>query len=110
MEEHQIKYNQGIEIKASIPPNLGFRAENPNDSKLRIDNIRILEKSRHLWQKKADYGRRSRAENTMFRYKTIIGNKLKARSTENQKVESKVAVNILNKMTELGMPRSKKVA
>lgn len=110
MENHEAKHGNGLEIKAFIPPNLGFRAENQNDSKLRIDNIRILEKSRHLWQKKTDYGRRAKAENAMFRYKTIIGNKLKARSTENQKVESKVAVNILNRMTKLGMPRSKKVA
>jgi hypothetical protein len=110
MEAHQEKHGNGLAIKAYIPPNLGFRPENPNDSKLRIDNIKMLEQSRHLWQKKTEYGRRAKAENTMFRYKTIIGNKLKARSTENQKVESNVAVNILNRMTKLGMPRSKKIA
>ena len=110
MEHHEVKHGNGLEIKAYIPPNLGFRAESPNDSKLRIDNIRMLEQSRHLWQKKTKYSRRAKAENTMFRYKTIIGNKLKARRAENQKVESKVAVNILNKMTKLGMPRSEKIA
>jgi hypothetical protein len=43
-------------------------------------------------------------------YKIIIGNKLKSRSIDNQKIESKIAVNILNQMTNLGMPCSQKIA
>ena len=77
---------------------------------LRNDNIRILEQGRHHWQKETNYGRRAKVENTMYRYKIIIGNKLKSRSIENQKIESKIAVSILNKMTNLGMPCSKKIA
>jgi hypothetical protein len=46
----------------------------------------------------------------MYRYKIIIGNKLKSRSIDNQKIESKIAVNILNQMTNLGMPCSQKIA
>ena len=38
----------------------------------------------------------------MCRWKAVIGPKLKARRFENQKTEVKLAVNILNKMTELG--------
>ena len=56
------------------------------------------------------YGRRAKVENSMYRYKIIIGNKLKSRSIDNQKIESKVAVNILNKMTNLGMPCSQEIA
>jgi hypothetical protein len=110
MIAHQEKYGNGLEIKAAIPPNLRFRAEMPTDSKLRVDNIRVFEKSRQRWQKHADYGRRARAENGMYRYKTIIGNKLRSRSFSSQKAESKIAVNILNKMAGLGMPCSKKFA
>ena len=110
MIAHQEKYGNGLEIKAAIPPNLGFRPEMPTDSKLRVDNIRVFEKGRQRWQEHADYGRRARAENGMFRYKTIIGNKFKSRSFSSQKTESKIAVNILNKMAGLGMPCSKKFA
>jgi hypothetical protein len=38
----------------------------------------------------------------MYRYKIIIGNKLKSRSIDNQKIESKIAVNILNVFTKMG--------
>lgn len=110
MSNHQEKFGNGLIIKAAIPPNLGFRPEMPTDSKLRVDNIRILEKGRQKWQKESAYGRRAKVENIMFRYKTIIGNKLKSRSFLNQKTECKVAVNILNTMIQLGMPCSKKCA
>jgi hypothetical protein len=46
----------------------------------------------------------------IYRYKSIIGNKLKSRTFLNQKTESKVAANILNIMTKLGMPDTKKFA
>ncbi len=110
MEDHQSRHGNGLGIKAAIPPNLGFRAKKPDDSMLRNDNIRILEQGRHYWQKETNYGRRARVENIMYRYKIIIGNKLKSRSIANQKIESKLAVNIINSMTNLGMPCSKKIA
>ena len=110
MEDHQSRHGNSLGIKAAIPPNLGFRAKKPDDSMLRNDNIRILEQGRHYWQKETNYGRRARVENTMYRYKIIIGNKLKSRSIANQKIESKLAVNIINSMTNLGMPCSKKIA
>jgi hypothetical protein len=107
---HQDKHGNGVAIKSVIPPNLGFRAEMPDDSKLRIDNIRLLEQGRKRWQKNTDYGRRAKAENAIYRYKAIIGNKLKSRSFVNQKTESKVAINILNIMTKLGRASAKKIA
>jgi hypothetical protein len=42
----------------------------------------------------------------MYRYKTIIGRRLYARSLSNQHREAKIACNILNKMTNLGIPIS----
>jgi len=56
------------------------------------------------------YHKRSRVEVAMFRYKTIIGNKLKSRKDENQQIEARLGCSILNKMASLGMPISKKVA
>ena len=107
---HQNKHGNKVQIKAVIPPNLAFRAEMPDDSKLRLDNIRLMALGRKRWQKHTNYGRRAKAENAIHRYKLIIGNKLKSRSFLNQKTESKVAVNILNIMTKLGMSSAKKIA
>jgi hypothetical protein len=45
----------------------------------------------------------------MFRYKTIMGRKLQARTLPNQKVEAKIGCNVLNRMTGLGMPVSARV-
>jgi hypothetical protein len=107
---YQNQHGNEIPIKAVVPPNLGFRAEMPDDSKLRLDNIRLMEQGRKRWQKHTNYGRRAKAENAIYRYKSIIGNKLKSRTFLNQKTESKVAANILNIMTKLGMPDTKKFA
>lgn len=43
---------------------------------------------------------------TMFRYKTIIGRRLHARSLPYQQTEAKVGCGVLNRMTALGMPVS----
>ena len=45
----------------------------------------------------------------MFRYKTIIGEKLKSRTFERQKTEIKIGCKIFNIMTLAGMPESIKV-
>ena len=105
---HQNKHGNEVPIKAVIPPNLRFRAEMSDDS--RLDNIRLMEQERKRWQKHTDYDRRAKVENTIYRYKSIIGNKLKSRSFLNQSTESKVAANIINIMTKLSMPITKKIA
>ena len=45
-------------------------------------------------------------EGTFFRYKSIIGNNLRARHAKAQKTEALIACNILNRMTELGRSES----
>ena len=45
----------------------------------------------------------------MYRSKTIIGRRLHARTLPNQKIEAKLACNVLNKMTSLGMPISVRI-
>jgi hypothetical protein len=51
-------------------------------------------------------GRGRLTEPVMYRYKTIIGRRLYARTLSNQHGEAKIACNILNKMTSLGIPIS----
>lgn len=61
------------------------------------------------WQRRSGYSRRSRIETAMYRYKTIIGRRLHARTLPNQKTEAKIGCNVLNRMTSLGMPVSVRV-
>ena len=69
----------------------------------------IRHKGRKGWKQQRGYHRRSLAETQMFRYKQIIGDKLRARRLANQKVESRLGCAILNRMTHLGRPESYKV-
>ncbi len=64
----------------------------------------IAEHGRIAWQSSSGYSRRSLVETAMYRYKTIIGRRLHARILTNQRTEAKVACNVLNQMTWLGMP------
>ena len=46
-------------------------------------------------------------ENTMFRYKAILGERMRARSLAGQRLEARLGCRILNTMTALGMPDSR---
>ena len=61
---------------------------------------------RRQWKKEVSYHRQGRAENAFFRFKTIIGDRLRARGADAQAVEARLACNMLNRMTELGRPKS----
>ncbi len=67
---------------------------------------RIRKVGRRQWKKEAGYHRQSRAENAFFKFKTILGDRMRARGEEAQRVEASIACNILNRMTELGRPES----
>lgn len=69
----------------------------------------IAEHGRIGWQRRSGYCRRSLVETAMYRYKTIIGRRLHARTLPNQRTEAKIGCNILNRMTSLGMPVSVRV-
>jgi hypothetical protein len=47
-----------------------------------------------------------RVENAFFRYKSIIGGSLRARSPGGRETEVVIACNVLNQMTEGGRPES----
>ena len=70
----------------------------------------IGERGRLGWQRAVNYGKRSLAEVAMFRYKKVIGRGLHARTLPTQKTEAKVACKVLNIMTGLGMPVSRRIA
>jgi hypothetical protein len=70
----------------------------------------VRDKGRLGWQKAVGYGRRSLGETAVFRYKTIIGRGLRARTLPAQKTEARVGCSVLNRMTRLGMPASQRTA
>ena len=70
---------------------------------------RIAECGRLAWQRAVRYGRRSLGEVAMLRYRTLIGRSLHARILPRQKTEAKVACKVINIVTGLGMPMSRRV-
>lgn len=70
----------------------------------------IAAKGRMGWQKEVGYGRRALVETSMMRYKAVIGRTLRARTLSTQKVEARIGCKVLNRMTTLGMPVSRKIA
>jgi hypothetical protein len=104
---------QGHAVRVLIPPGRDAQL-NPRISgaqRERNRNIRsIRELGRRRWHTSSGYSRRSLVENTMYRYKTIIGRSMRSRTFDGQCVEVQLASKILNTMTQLGMPDSYRVA
>ncbi len=66
----------------------------------------VKEIGRRLWKKVSGYQRQARVENAFFRYKSIIGAGLRARTPGGRAAEARLACNVLNQMTDLGRPAS----
>jgi hypothetical protein len=62
------------------------------------------------WQKTSGYNARAGAEGAMSRYKRIIGDTLRSHSRPAQEIETRTAVNVLNRMLDLGRPESARAA
>ncbi len=61
---------------------------------------------RRRWKKESGYHRQGTVENTFYGYKSILGDRLRARTSAAQEAEALVGCNILNRMFELGRPVS----
>ena len=72
----------------------------------RIKELGDNEEARKMWKQEVGYHRRSLVETSMFRFKTIFGDRLSSRKFENQRAEALFKAYMLNKMTHLGMPNS----
>ena len=102
----------GRAVRVLIPPrrDAQFSPEPSAALQERNRNIRsIRELGRREWHKRSGYSKRSLVENTMYRYKTIIGRSMRSRTFAGQRVEVQLACNILNTMARLGMPDSYRV-
>jgi hypothetical protein len=91
--------------KVIVPPRR--TATRSKRSRARDRTVRRVKKvGRRQWKKESGYHQQARVENTFFRYKSIIGDRLRARHPESQEAEALIACNILNRMFELGRPNS----
>ena len=69
----------------------------------------VKQLGRRQWKKVSGYHRQGRVENAFFRYKSIIGDSLRARSPAGQGSEAVLGCEILNRMTALGRPVSYRI-
>ena len=61
------------------------------------------------WRRQSGYYLQSHVENTLYRFKQIIGGRLRSKHDEAQKRETLMGCSILNKMLEIGRPISYRV-
>jgi IS5 family transposase len=100
--------------KPTIPPRKDAARweDDPETGEVHPRN-RVLEQidqvGRQQWKQESGYYRRSLAETTMFRLKTIFGSSLRRRRFDNQAVELFLKCAALNRMIQLGKPDSYKV-
>lgn len=102
----------GIKGKGIFPPAKNrllsedwLRNPTPRDKHI----LRIAMDGKDVWEYASGYSKRNRVENTFFRFKNYFGDQLKSRKDENQEVEIKMAVHLLNQMTRIGMPKSERI-
>jgi Transposase DDE domain len=61
---------------------------------------------RFAWKRTSGYYAQSHAENAFFRFKQILGGRLRAKRDESQEREASLACQLLNRMRKLGRPQS----
>jgi IS5 family transposase len=97
--------------RAAIPPRRDA-VPWPEDGESHARNQalqRIEAVGRKAWKQESGYHRRSLAETTMFRFKTIFGDRVRRQRWENQAVEILLKCALLNQMFQLGSPDSYKL-
>lgn len=97
---------RGRKAKAAIPPRKGAKIWQHGNSKQerhnRDENLRRIRKvGRKAWKQQSNYHRRSLSETTMFRFKTIFGDKLSSRKFDNQAAELFIKCAALNRMIQI---------
>jgi hypothetical protein len=96
---------EALGAKVIVPPRIS--ATSSTRSGARDRTVRRVKKvGRRRWKKESGYHQQARVENTFFRYKSIIGDRLRARHPKSQEAEAMIACNVLNRMFELGKPKS----
>ncbi|MFT7485865.1 MAG: hypothetical protein ACI9F9_001716, partial [Candidatus Paceibacteria bacterium] len=71
---------------------------------------RVAKLGRTQWKKESGYHRQGTVENAFFRYKSMLGDRLHARGVAAQKAEVVIACKVLNRLLDLGRPKSVVIA
>ncbi len=106
------EHGKGRVVRVLIPPGRDAQLSPRPSAALgeRNRNIRSIRRlGRRDWHTRSGYSKRSMVENTVFRYKTIMGRSMRSRTFDGQRVEAQLECKILNTMTRLGMPESYRV-
>ncbi len=95
-----------------VPPTKNARISRSGAAGARTRNKTIeavRELGRREWKKQAGYHQQARVENAFYRYKQLIGGRLRSRNIQAQAAEVRLAVYVLNRMLELGASRSEPI-
>jgi hypothetical protein len=104
-------HNSCHRTRVIIPPQRGALLNDDPALADRNRHIRSIERiGRREWHKRSGFTKRSRIENAVYRYKTIVGREMKARTLAGQRVEARIGCRIVNRMAKLGMPESFRTA
>ena len=107
------------EVKLVIPPNCravpsdssADSGSNPPTWTQRDEALQVIDEIGRLgWQRESGYRKQGRVENTFFRFKSMLGGKLRSRNMESQQTEALIRCHVLNRMFELGRPASVAIA
>ena len=96
-------------VRVVVPPTRKARTSKEKTIVARARNVTVeavRELARREWKKKSGYHQQARVENTFYRYKQLIGGRLRSRNIAAQDTEVKLAINILNRMLKFGASRS----
>ena len=91
---------------SAVPSRMAEREPTQRDHHLQL----IAERGRMAWQKTSGYTKRARAETAISRFKRVIGSGLRSQTNERRAPEVDVAVQVLNRMLELGRPKYVRIA
>jgi len=100
------------ESEVVVPPTKNARVSRSGAAGARARNATVesvRELGRRRWKKHAGYHQQARAENALYRYKRIIGGRLRSRSDATQATEVGLAINVLNRRLEFGASRAEAI-
>jgi hypothetical protein len=89
-----------------VPSETAENVPTPRDRHLQA----IAEHGRMGWQKASGYNWRALVEADIGRWKRVIGHALRSQTNERQAAEVAIAVDVLNRMLELGRPSYVRIA
>ena len=102
------RYNQTWRLE-KLGYHTPIEAREEYEARRHSTNVCPGNRVRYRWKKASGSHQHARVENAFFRYTSIVGDCLRARSSSGQRREAVLACHVLNRMTELGRPVSYRI-